>query len=1294
MPVMTEEQEVQSLGYRQATIQPESDSPDFLSDVLPSAFRLDNSLGSFLSNNAPERDGFIDPDFDPIARIPAGLEMFAERYAFANTTDQVSQITKQIEREQADRDTVSRAGGLGVVASMAAGVFDPINLIPVGGTAYKTYRIGGSILRGATVTGRAALLSTTAQEAALQATQMTRTYGESALNITAGTFLGGVLGGSASFVSDFLRASKGKALAEFEADVLRDLTPNQGSAGAAHVGDIDPRVRERIEAEVNKDVLRGKVKPEDELTEVSHRVDDTLRSYEGVDDDAAMKAALKALGKQDPLIRLMNSASTVSRRARLALGESSLNIGKNDLGVATGENVERAIRNHQAKLYASKVATDDLYTQYATGRSKSFGSVVGATLRANVARLQGAERGARKLTYKEFREEVGVAMRNGDVHDIPEVAKAAAHIRKTVYAPLLEDAAKYIDPSFKDLDPKTAVSYLNRKYDIEKLKQKPQGFIDKTTDWLMGRQQDTIRRAEQFELTDREKLTRDIRMRKRELGTLERTTYENTYKEIAKETNARVDELLKELEGRIGLDPADLKVDPKKADAASLKAFFAALKKELGEGIQEEVQSATEIAARETLDDIRLGIDDVPDDEVLALIREQLPPPPARAGQAAAVDAVSANMERATREATVKAQKAYTKSLEAQAKRIAKLAEDPEAATAAVRSKLRKDVAKEATKAARQAAREVTKELREQLRNTVREFDQRKKLHLRDVAERSLERGDFESLAWEIHARIIGTPDGRLPYDTALQPSPLKGKAEGKSGLSTNLKGRKFLIPDNDIQDYLVSDIEELSTDYVRNVAPDIELRRLFPDDDLDLTNTQKQIYEDWQKKSAEEPKWAEKANADIRDIVAIRDKIRGKYGLPEDPLHWGNRAGRAMRQLNYIRLLGGMTLSAIPDMARPVMVHGFSRVFRDALIPMVQDFHNFAKATQSIRDMGLAMDMMNNSRAQALADLTSDFARYSKLERTLGVASDTMGMISLMGPWNTAMKQIAGAVSQGRMIRGILDEVGGKVSGAERKYLRAAGISEEMSKSIADQLKQFGGKTENGLAIPNWSEWTDPDAKRVFQSALGRDVDRIIVTPGLDVPLWAGHSEFGRLIFQFKSFAVASTQRVVLSGLQQRDMATLNGLWFATTLGMLASGLKMADSGRGDELKNWTPEKWLVEGIDRSGVTGWLFEAHNMLEKASRGHLGLSTVTGEAPMSRFASRNIFAALAGPSVGLVTTTAGIFGSAAEQFATGEGWQESDTHAVRRVLPYQNLLGVRHLFDLAEEGVNSSLGVKR
>src|SRR5690606_21488882 len=95
----------------------------------------------------------------------------------------------------------------------------------------------------------------------------------------------------------------------------------------------------------------------------------------------------------------------------------------------------------------------------------------------------------------------------------------------------------------------------------------------------------------------------------------------------------------------------------------------------------------------------------------------------------------------------------------------------------------------------------------------------------------------------------------------------------------------------------------------------------------------------------------------------------------------------------------------------------------------------------------------------------------------------------------------------------------------ADIERLAMSGIDPEMAGRIAEQFRQFGSR-DGALAIPNSERWTDRQAVTAFRAAVSKEVDRIIVTPGVgDRPLWMS-TEAGKMIGQFKSFSLASAQR------------------------------------------------------------------------------------------------------------------------------------------------------------------------
>lgn len=383
--------------------------------------------------------------------------------------------------------------------------------------------------------------------------------------------------------------------------------------------------------------------------------------------------------------------------------------------------------------------------------------------------------------------------------------------------------------------------------------------------------------------------------------------------------------------------------------------------------------------------------------------------------------------------------------------------------------------------------------------------------------------------------------------------------------------------------------------------------------------------------------------------------------------------------------LLGGMTITALPDMAGVIMKHGLTSTFRDGFIPLVQNLAStsgrklLGEAFNEVKRAGTALDMILDSRAMSLADITGDYGRHSKFERGIQAMSSRFGVVSLMAPWNAAMKQFSGLIVMTNVLRSAERVAKGIADASEIRKLAAGGINADLAQRIFKQFSEHGDDN-SGILLAQAGKWSDRQAIESFRAAVVRDVDRIIITPGQDKPLWMS-TEIGKTIGQFRSFQISAMQRTMLAGLQQRDAATLNGIMIAMSLGAMSYWAKQTIAGR--DLSD-NPAVWVVEAFDKSGVSGWLMEAHNMVEKATRGTLGASYFTGE-PVSRYASRNVTGALLGPTPGAIEDIFQVSGSIFAGDTT-----KADLRKARQLVPLQNLFYLRSLFNQVEEATGQQL----
>jgi len=534
----------------------------------------------------------------------------------------------------------------------------------------------------------------------------------------------------------------------------------------------------------------------------------------------------------------------------------------------------------------------------------------------------------------------------------------------------------------------------------------------------------------------------------------------------------------------------------------------------------------------------------------------------------------------------------------------------------------------------------------------------------------------YRDIADRISQRI--SINHSLPYDWKIGEGSKLNNVNGveKAGV---FKERVFNIPDNLMEEFLENDIEMLMNSYVRQTAVDIEMMKRYGTTDLQGFKTE--IANDYTgmmaKTSSEKErlKLAKQSQRDQDRLQAMYDRIRGVYNVPDPDNPWV-RAGRVARNLNYMRFMGGVVAASIPDVARIFMAEGFGRTFSKGLLPLISNIRSFKMSAKEARAYGIGTDLLLQGRSKLISDVDDYVSPATKFERGVQSMTDKFGRVNLMDYWTTSVRQLHAVTMQNSIIgdlrKGIIDP-----------RLKRLGVTDTDAKLMQEQLLKHADKSE-GVWLSNARNWDDPDLERKWGAMLAKESRRVIVEPGQEKPLFMS-TELGKTIFQFKSFMFSSTQRMTIATLQGQDRNAVGGVLMLISLGMMSYAFKQQDAGR--ELSD-DPAAWVAEGIDRSGVLGSIMEINNTVEKMSNNSFGLRPVLGiDVAASRFVSRSMSENILGPTFGslldngLRVMNAGL---------TPGDWTDSDTRAIRRLLPYQNLSFIRQGFDKIEEEIGDYL----
>ena len=239
-------------------------------------------------------------------------------------------------------------------------------------------------------------------------------------------------------------------------------------------------------------------------------------------------------------------------------------------------------------------------------------------------------------------------------------------------------------------------------------------------------------------------------------------------------------------------------------------------------------------------------------------------------------------------------------------------------------------------------------------------------------------------------------------------------------GRASSLRERSIgEIPDAELGEFLEHNIFAVGKYYTTRVGPDVELTKTFGS--IDMYEQIRIIKKSWETKIAsvsdlEKPKLTKKMNQELEDIKVVRDKIRGTYGLPDDPDAWTNRSLRVAKMFNATTLLTG-AISAVPDLGRLIMYDGMVRTFGTSFDALTGNLNAIKLAREEAELAGEALDMYMSMRAALFTDLSDAMSSTSQFERIAAKGTQQFFNVSLMNPWNVGVKTMASLITGSRIL-------------------------------------------------------------------------------------------------------------------------------------------------------------------------------------------------------------------------------------------------------------------------------------
>ena len=1201
-----------------------------------------------------------------IDKVPDDLIDHADKFMMDSTDDQFKDTASILRTELNDKALFNAYPKISLATGFAAQLIDPVNIFMPGSALYKSAAREAGLLKKMAGVGVAAAGASGVQEAILQQNKLARTAQESAMNIISSGIIGGLIGGVGSVI--------GKSLKDRSA-VKKTFEQ-----------------KEKAKTEINEALI-------DEPKGL--KANGVLKD----NDLAAMPEFVRKVMNFTPMNRLINSQFKTSKFFASTMYENNYTLNRHlDLDT-DGSSIERLIRTDKKIHEAVLVDYQDMYFK--------MNGVEGGVFKGTRAKIGDNV----VMNFDSFDEAVSNVLTSGVKHEVHHVNQAAELLRTKLFDPIKKELIRTGNlPA--DVSVENAFNYFmivyNKQKIIEQGGRSARGvgtFPQAMFDGYKGIQ----RRIESYKASPvHEAITNKIDTAKELLSGL--TADEN------KVLNKQVSSLKKEsrsLESKKSQRPKEdiKKINEEiKEHKASIKQFSNEIKdttKKVNADIDKEVLKIKSDISGHDSQSSRVNVS-------LGKMKTRLKG--ARERRQALKERLKRTKEDSKTFSTVTNELDKLSSVVSVIqKNISGIKDDlnlikknKSAALAETKEfkSLKKGTSKE-VKAIEEKTKELAKKissLEEQKKPSKKEIQAHEK-NIKDIESKikkieeskAISSKDKKALTEEIsllNKEIIakapkGTVNTKGEMFSIVDDQTLWGNVEqtidtilghkdaqllnpilqnlASSG-GKPLKPRKITIEQLDLRDWHIKSASKVAEMYSRATLPVIhmaEAAKRFGAKDISELRTKiaSNLLEEFNvanegltgKAAADLEATLKKDTTEINDTFDI---ITGVYGVGANTLSNGNaKYYNNFLKWNATRLLGFMTLSSLPDIGMHVF-QGSYKHLHHGLVKVFNGVENISK--QDLRSIGYAMEGETGARIRSFSDHDNLTIQPGVFSKGLNTLEQGFGNASLMNQWNTLHQNIAGTVSIHRILDTISNVVEGKsVPKKDQVRLTKLGISLDDYKRIYNFTKD-NVDSKTGTRFADWTKWDikskkDSDVLKQFQMAVGQEIDSIVIVPSLGDKPKIAHTQVGKFLFQFKSFLMSATNKVLFSGIQRRDDINV-WLGAVSMIGMGAVSYVTSSYLKGKE-PDLSIGNLAKESIDKSGLLGVFMEVENIGEKL----LHLNGV------SRYQSRNQIGAALGPTVGAASEIAEVIGSISDAIQGKKELSTDDTKKLKRLFPYQNLL---------------------
>jgi hypothetical protein len=978
-----------------------------------------------------------------------------------------------------------------------------------------------------------------------------------------------------------------------------------------------------------------------------------------VDYDAA-HIAIKDYFSRGGVVDLRDGLDSVgAMRAKSAdpFGPVRFDVKKNPVRWALGE---AALKMAQATtLGKGMFASDDLTRRTTAELAETNWRMtaiktdyrMAAAAKIEVDNIQKKLKLENGLTSEDFDTELDWAKRRGDTHTNPDIQRAAQIIRG-VRQPLWELGAELRIPGFfkevngkaVPLDVATAISYETRVYNKNKIDADTGGFENAL-----------------------------------KLG-IEDARVKNNEK-----VNAEIDQVLSENMDKVDYAISVTSAAPEKK--AALQASIVSkdkkarkLREEIGRLKEARHESDVVLEMRGRIDQlvVEKNYIDSKINEIDGKLMERAQQMMERADTQKEVDRLAASVKRMERDKKTfeKLSGNLNKKIENKslvlAEKERRIPADPKGTRdqkiAEAKSKI--DELDAAVKLHEKEIETITRRVAEEKEILAKHKSQMDELNARLIDTYS--ENDLNVYAHSFYQSVMNLKDGDFHF-----------KADGRPDI---LKKRQP-IADSFLEPYLEKNWSKILDHQIKTLSPRVRLAEKFGDSEMEarlveVTNGYNDKIMQLREfgKIDEAKKLEAERESQVNNLIFMRDALLGRAFTQK-----GNETissiGRAAMNFNVSRMLNGMALASIPELMKIPAKYGVMPTVK-ASIKALKNWRIKDLPKDDAMRMASAISRAQGVR-MAQANDVYDLTPTTKLEHGTRWLANATGYLSGQQGMDSISRSIVGALSQDAFVRMVRD--------ADIEGLMRAGFTREHLEVINREMPKHA-KDEDGLWVPhveNWDLTLDGaenyrplSLKAVFDGGIVKDSDTVIVNPGVgDLPRFQFlSSTMGRIVLQFKTYLIASTNRTLVPLTQGTNTEIVKTLTYMSAAAL--ASYTLYERSRGKEIDWGNTELLVNEVLSRGGYTGYASILVQLYRQAA----------GQQVASSYRSRDGISAWLGPTYGTINELGRSVNLQRDE-ETGEFLTDTDAriHAFRKLLPFQNHPIIRRAIDHAEGATAKAAG---